>query len=247
MSLYDKIKHFRQFVRKNLYDVFFMVDEVLTVINKHILKANGEILEIIVEEDEIKKNVFVTAKAKLEIVNNSEIPVRILNPKYFEQSEVKYFAAIKKDSQWISENLYSSSYSKSLTGNKCNSGLGGTINENAIPENTIIPLNPEEKYSWNDDIYFEFHTTDTKRGWQGVSWKEFRSYGNLFRFRFEYRVLEEIASLKPELYEILPDDWQEEGEIPIARYKIKNVSGQKSSLEIEPIFIDFTHAKFRES
>lgn len=246
MNLYGKIKFFTKTIRKTFYDVFFRMDEILDVINKHILIADGEISEVFTVENKRKKTIFVTAKAKMEITNNSEISITVVNPKYFEQSEVKYFAVTKEDCKYRSRNLYSSPFAQTVLENKDFSELAGTINENAVPENILISLEPAEKYSWDEEIHFEFHTTDTKRLWQGVSWIEFRSSGDLFWFWFEYRLPDEMSPLMAKLIEILPEEWRDSGEFPIVRYQIKDVSGQKTSIETKPIFIDFNKAKVQE-
>ena len=246
MSLYDKIKFFTKTVRKRFYDVFFRMDEVLEVINKHILIADGEIVEVFTIENKRKKIISVTAKAKMEITNNSEISVTIVNPKYFQQSEVKYFAVTKEDREYRSRDVYSSPFARTIPKNKNFSKLVSSINENVVPENFLISLDPAEKHSWDEEIYFEFHTTDTKRGWQGVSWIEFRNSGNSFWFWFEYRLPEELFALKPKLNEILPVEWRDSGELPMVRYQIKDVSGQKNSIETKQIYIDFTKAKVQE-
>jgi TusA-related sulfurtransferase len=222
------------------------MDEVLEVINKHILIADGEIVEVLTTENKRKKTISVTAKAKMEITNNSEISVNLVNPKYFQQSEVKYFAVTKEDCKYRSRDLYSSPFAQTVPKNKNFSELVSSINKNAVPENILISLEPAKKYSWDEEIYFEFHTTDTKRVWQGVSWIEFRNSGDSFWFWFEYCLLDEMSSLKPKLNEILSDEWRDSGEFPIARYQIKDISGQKHSLETRPILIDFTKAKVQE-
>jgi len=247
VNLYGRIKLFTETARKNFYDIFFGMNDILAVVNKHILITNGEISEINIEEDKSRQIIAVTAKAKMEIANKSEILITLVNPRYFEQAEIKYFAKTKENCWVRSGNLYSSSYAKSLFGNDCFSELVKTFEEGRKPENVIISLDPEEKFSWNEVIHFEFHTADTKRLWQGVSWKEFRGSGDSFWFRLDYRLPSGMFSLKPKLFEVFPDAWKTAGEIPIARYKIKDISGQKISLETAPIFIDFTQAKVKTS
>ena len=246
MNLYDKIKFFTKTVRKRFYDVFFRMDEVLEVINKHILIADGEIVEVFTVENKRKKMISVTVKAKMEITNNSEISITMVNPKYFQQSEVKYFSVTKEDREYRSRDVYSSPFARTIPKNKNFSELVSSINENVVPENFLISLDPAEKNSWDEEIHFEFHTTDTKRVWQGVSWIEFRNSSDSFWFWFEYCLPDEMPSLMPKLNEFLPVEWQDSGEFPIVRYRIKDVSGQKYSLETKQIYIDFTKAKVQE-
>lgn len=235
-----------QTARKNFYDVFFGMNELLEVVNKHILITNGEIYEIKIENRD-RQTVAVKAESKMEITNNSEISITLINPKYFEQSEVKFFAVTKEDCSLRYGNIYSSPYPKNLSANKNFPELVKNLKENKTPENLLIRLEPKEKFIWDEEIYFEFHTADTKRIWQGVGWKEFRNKGDLFWLRFEYRLPEELSAWKLKLFEIFPDCWKDDGEIPMARYQIEDISGKKMSVETAPVLIDFTLAKAKET
>ncbi len=247
MNLFGKIKLFREKARRHFYDVFFGLDEILTVVNKHILQIGGEISEIKIEEDKSRRIVAVTAQAKMKIVNRSEVSITLINPKYLEQSDIKYFAPTKESCCGSRGNIYSLPCPKDFLENRFFSEFLKTFEENSSSENLMICLEPQEEFIWNEDIYFEFGSVNTKRIWQGLGWNQFRSAGDLLWFCFEYRLPPEIFSAKPKLLEIFPESWKTDAEIPIARYQIRDISGQKNVLETAPILIDFTQAIVQES
>lgn len=249
MNMLRKVKLFTNMVRTDFRLVFFQHHRMIAQGKrmKESLVLKGQISELEVQEDKQRQVITTTAKAAMELVNNNPDSMEVINPRYFEQSQVKYFATTKEDCLGRYTNLYSSPYPAKPPAKKEYSKLAEMLKADKSPEKIIIPLKQFEKTGWNETIHFEFDLVNKQRRWQGVGWNEFRRHAESFWFQFDYRLPEEMYFLKPQLMEILPENWRDAGEIPIARFKTEKIWGKQMLVETEPIFIDFSQAKSDKS
>lgn len=213
------------------YYVFLMQIEY-----RDFLAIEGEIIEREIEIDEKNKVVKVSAKAKMQAENRGKGTVELINPKYFMQSKNKSFATTKEDCSRISR-LHSADYSNDVFPYDELLKLETDLKEGKKPKDFFIKLQQNEKYFWDEIIYFEFELIKKKGRWQNVSWGEMLEKADSFWFQFEYRLPEKFESLKPKLFETFEENWKTAGEIPVARFFSKDIKSAKLMIDTKPIFI----------
>lgn len=216
------------------YYVFLMQVEY-----RDFLVFEGEIFEREIKIDEENKVVKVSARAKMQAENKGKGTVELINPKYFSQSKTKHFATTKEDCRRRS-NLYSAFYSDDILFNDDLIKLESDLKSGKKLENFFIKLEQNEKYIWDEKIYFEFDLIKKTGRWQTVSWNEMLEKADSFWFQYEYRLPEKFESLKPKLFEIFDENWKKADKIPIARFFSKDINSELLMIDTRPIFIKLT-------
>lgn len=214
---------------------------------KDSLKLQGKISDLEIFND-VERNVFKTiANAEMEIINQSEGEITLLNPRFFSQSNMKYFALTEIDNKHQTQIWYSASSSDEPIISKAFNEALELLTEKKQIENLTIKLDAGNKTNWNEKIFFEFDATEKKKRWEEINWQEFRKKSDTFWLNFSYYLPEEVYMFKPKLIEIAPECWNCVGSLPLYCLTHQNNEMKFFTLQTEPIFIDFNQAKIIEN
>lgn len=210
---------------------------------KDVVKLHGKIIDLEIYKDDERNIYKTTARAEMEIDNQTEGTVTLLDPRFFSQSNTKNFALTEIDNKHQSPMWCSASSSDEPVISEEFNKILGLLEEKMPLENITLKLNPGEKTKWNEKIYFEFDATEKKKRWEEINWQEFRKKSDTFWLSFSYYLPEEMYLLKPELIKISPECWNCAGSIPLYCYEKQKTEMKFFTINTEPIFIDFSQAK----
>ena len=230
---------------------FFSCTEIFPqFVDTQKLAVNGEIKDIIIVHNEIRKNVEITANAAMTLVNNSENTLILVNPKLYVQSTSKifyYYLEESKDEDVGGMN--SKTYPTRSFMDKKNRKLAEKLDSKKPPKDYTITLKPKQTFTWDDSIFIVFKKTERNSFDRSLVWDTFKIFGDDFWFNFEYSLPFEISRLKPNLINELPNRWAKFGVFPVfccCEAEGKDCEKKDFWIKTEPIFIDFSRAKVKE-
>lgn len=208
------------------------------------LVLSGEVKEVEIVEYK-DRDVGIIASVSLKLLNTGTNTLILVNPTYYQHNLPLYSLSSQQNRK--EEGYRSASYPTSSSFPKEHKKLAENLDSKKPPKEYTIILKPNQSFIWDEDIYSVFNIGYQSMVDFSARWKELRENGDKFWFSYSYSLPWAINYLRPNILETLPKRWEKYGVFPISCSSEENCEKKDFKIKTEPIFIDFSQAKMKQS